>query len=150
MRFFVLKKKTILLFGFCIAVIAAALFALNTRSESVTAFNQGDEGEFRDIHMVTGEFKTKLEDGKEMEVYRWDPGTIFVKKGEKINLKILGVNGNEHPFYIEGTDIKGTVKKGEETVVPVSFQKKGTYKLICDTHSHHGAGGTMIAYIIVD
>ncbi len=150
MTFFVLKKRTIILFLAVLTVVASAAAVIYTRTENVTAFSPAAGENARDIHMVTGEFTTKTADGKEMEVYRWDPGTIFVEKGENVNLKILGVNGSEHPFYIEGTDIKGVVKKGEETVVPLNFAKEGTYKLICNVHSHHENHGTMIAYIVVD
>ena len=99
---------------------------------------------------MTGEFKTVTDAGKELEAYRWDPGVIFLNKGEKVNLKILGINGKEHPFYIEGTNIKGTVKKGEETIVPLEFQKEGTYRLICTSHPDKNSNGPMIAYIVVD
>ena len=100
--------------------------------------------------MVTAEFSTKMKNGKEMEAYRWDPGTVFLEKGEKVRLVISGINGEEHPFYIEGTKIKGKVKKGEETVVPLQFEKEGTYRLICEVHSDRSHNGPMIAYIVVD
>ena len=93
---------------------------------------------------------SKMKNGKEMEAYRWDPGTIFLEKGEKVRLSINGINGEEHPFNIEGTKIKGMVKKGEETVVPLQFDKEGTYRLICDVHSDRKHNGPMIAYIVVD
>ncbi|MCP8615452.1 cupredoxin domain-containing protein [Salirhabdus salicampi] len=101
------------------------------------------------IHMVTGEFKTETSSGEEIEAYRWDPGTIFVPKGEKVQLVIYGVNGNEHPFFIEGTEIKGNVKKGEETVLNLRFNKEGIYRLICTSHPDKDHNGPMIAYINV-
>ncbi|RWZ59127.1 hypothetical protein EQV77_07380 [Halobacillus fulvus] len=100
--------------------------------------------------MVTGEFKAQLPDAQEIEAYRWDPGTIFVEKDEKVQLNIYGVNGQEHPFYIEGTDVKGVVKQGKETLVDVSFDKEGVYRLICTTHPDKASNGPMIAYIVVD
>lgn len=103
-----------------------------------------------EIQMVTGEFKSKTADGKEIEAYRWDPGTIYIPQGEKVTLIINGINGTQHPFRIEGTDITGVVKKGSKTVIPLKFEEEGIYRLICDTHSQHGQGGPMIAYLIVD
>jgi hypothetical protein len=50
--------------------------------------------------MVTGEFKSKGDNRKEIEAYRWDPGTIYVPKDEPIKISIYGVKGKEHPFYI--------------------------------------------------
>ncbi|MDQ0268427.1 cupredoxin domain-containing protein [Cytobacillus purgationiresistens] len=149
MQFLVIKKRSIITALLVFAIIVSASVWFFSKSGSVSVFSSSDDKNVREIHMVTGEYKTKMPSGEEVEVYRWDPGTIFLEKGEKVNLKILGVMGSEHPFYIEGTDIKGTVAKGEETVVPLEFDKKGTYQLICDTHAHHGEAGQMIAYIVV-
>lgn len=102
------------------------------------------------IQMVTGEFAAKTEGGREIEAYRWDPGTIVVPKGEEITISIYGVNGKEHPFIIEGTDYKGTVQKGKEMVMNVKFEEEGTYRLICLTHSSIETNGPMIGYIVVD
>lgn len=101
------------------------------------------------IHMITTEFKTKTEDGKEIESYRWDPGTIFVPKGKEVTLSIYGVKGKAHPFYIEGTNIKGNVKKGEETRIRLRFDEEGIYRIVCTAHEKIEQNGPMIAYIVV-
>ncbi|MED4227626.1 cupredoxin domain-containing protein [Neobacillus cucumis] len=148
MKFLVFKKET-LLFFMAVAIILASVSAwFMLKAGDITVFNQQDK--IRQIHMVTGEFKSTMKDGKEIEAYRWDPGTIILKKGEKVNLIISGINGAEHPFYIEGTSIKGTVKKGEDTFVPLQFQKEGTYRLICEMHRDRAHNGPMIAYIVVN
>ncbi|MGG3889690.1 hypothetical protein [Metabacillus fastidiosus] len=100
-----------------------------------------------EISMIAVEFQSKMTDGREIEVYRWDPGTIYIPKEEDVTLRIYGVNGKEHPFFIEGTNIKGVVKKGEETAIPLHFKEEGVYKLICTTHT---AEAPMTAYIVVD
>jgi heme/copper-type cytochrome/quinol oxidase subunit 2 len=149
MHFFIVKKRALYFLGLIglLAAVGAVWLFFIPKDEPVI----GQQNEkIREIHMVTGEFKSSTADGKEIEAYRWDPGTIFMEKGEKIRLKILGVNGMEHPFIIEGTDIKGIVKKGEETVVPLQFDKEGTYRLICLTHPTAENSGPMIAYIVVD
>jgi heme/copper-type cytochrome/quinol oxidase subunit 2 len=102
------------------------------------------------IHMVTNEIKTKTDDGTEIESYRWDPGTVFVPVNQHVKLSIYGVNGKEHPFYIEGTDIEGKIEKGKETILDLHFTKKGVYRLICTTHSHINHDGPMVAYIVVN
>jgi plastocyanin len=148
MKFLVFKRETVLyvlISGLILATISA--WFLMKKGDAVV-FNSHSGNTVREIHMVTGEFKTKMKDGTEMESYRWDPGTIFVDKGEKVNLYISGINGKEHPFYIEGTKLKGTVKQGEEVVVPLHFTQTGTYRLICTTHDDHSAS-PMIAYIVV-
>jgi heme/copper-type cytochrome/quinol oxidase subunit 2 len=149
-RFLVFKKETFLFFlaaGIMLASVSA-LFMLKAGDAAV--FNQESSENIREIHMVTVEYKSKKKNGEEIEVYRWDPGTINIHKGEKVRLYISGINGEEHPFFIEGTDIKGTVKKGEETVVPLQINKKGTYRLICEAHSNREHNGPMIADIIVN
>jgi plastocyanin len=150
MKFLVFKKDT-LVFILAIAIMLIAIsswFLLKAGDTAV--FNQQASEKPREIHMVTVEYKSTMKDGTKMEVYRWDPGTIKVEAGEKVNLFISGINGEEHPFYIEGTDIKGNVKKGEETMVPLHFEKEGTYRLICEIHGDRKHNGPMIAYIEVD
>ncbi|MGM0923517.1 MAG: cupredoxin domain-containing protein [Bacillota bacterium] len=147
---FVLIKKKWILFG-------AALFALAGiggwyyfNPLANPALKMENSSMNLEIHMVTGEFKSKTADGKEIEAYRWDPGTIYIPQGKQVTLNIHGVNGNEHPFRIEGTEIKGVVKKGSKTAIPLKFKEEGIYRLICDTHSHHGQGVPMVAYLVVD
>jgi len=148
---FLVFKKGTLLFFLAVGVVLASISAwFMLKAGDTTVFNQQTKKEIREIHMVTGEFKTTLKNGKEIESYRWDPGTVIIEKGEKVKLFISGINGEKHPFYIEGTDIKGTVNKGEETIVPLQFDKEGTYRLICEVHSDRAHDGPMIAYIVVD
>lgn len=149
MHFLVVRKRVLYIVGFIALLAIFGSLWMSLKQDATPAIGQQKET-IREIHLVTGEFKASTEDGKEIEAYRWDPGTIFVEKGEKVRLKILGVNGKEHPFIIEGTDIKGIVKKGEETVVPLEFDKEGTYRLICLTHPSAENSGPMIAYIVVD
>jgi len=150
MRFYIIKRQYLLL-AIILAVVAvsASLWYFQTpEAETVSTLDEGKTE--REIHLVTGEFKTVTDSGKEIESYRWDPGVIFLEKGEKVALKIYGINGMEHPFEIEGTNIKGTVKKGEETTVPLEFNKDGVYRLVCQIHQDKDNNGPMIAYIVVD
>lgn len=149
MHFFVFKRRTLYFIGLIVFIAIIGSIWMNLKPDATPAIG-GQNEQIREIHLVTGEFKSNTDDGKEIEAYRWDPGTIFVEKGEKVSLKILGVNGKEHPFIIEGTEIKGVVKKGQETLVPLQFDKEGTYRLICLTHPSAEHNGPMIAYIVVD
>lgn len=150
MNFYVITKKSFLKALVFLFFIFAAFIWYSFQGKITPAFQAVQSDEVREIHMITGEFKSKMDDGKELEVYQFLPGTIYLSKGEKVHLKILGVNGEEHPFTIEGTDIQGTVKKGQETVVPLQFNEEGTYRLICVTHADKQHEGPMIAYIVVD
>ncbi|CAM3737067.1 hypothetical protein [Mesobacillus zeae] len=149
MHFLVIKKKLLAVVAVLVLLLSAITWLLST-PDSSPATTQDKGKNIRDIHMVTGEFKSKTADGKEIEAYRWDPGIIFLDKEEMVRLKVYGVNGEEHPFTIEGTSIKGMVKKGQETVVPLQFEKEGVYRLICLTHPSKENSGPMIAYIVVD
>ncbi|MED4531966.1 hypothetical protein [Metabacillus fastidiosus] len=146
MRFVFINKKLVFF-------TITALFILGIGSWYY--FNPGDtetasmtkQTKSLEISMIAVEFQSKMTDGREIEVYRWDPGTIYIPKEEDVTLRIYGVNGKEHPFFIEGTNIKGVVKKGEETAIPLHFKEEGVYKLICTTHT---SGAPMTAYIVVD
>lgn len=148
MNTIVIRKKWVLLGLIALLIGFGASYYL--QAKVVPAFEQAPVEKNMMINMVTGEFKSKLNNGKEIEAYRWDPGTIFVPEGENVKLSIYGVNGDEHPFIIEGTDIKGTVKKGEETIITLKFDKEGIYRLICLKHPDIEHNGPMIAYIVVD
>lgn len=148
MQFIVLKRRSIMLFTLILATIAASSIWLLLSKDTISTVAQTEQ--LREIHLVTTEFKTKTEDGKEIEAYRWDPGTIYVGKDEKVLLRLYGINGHEHPFIIEGTDIKGVVKKGEETTVELQLKEEGVYRLVCLTHPDMGSNGPMVANIVVD
>ncbi|MDX8346322.1 cupredoxin domain-containing protein [Rossellomorea sp. YZS02] len=151
MSFIVLKKGSIIAILVTILVITVGtIWSLSSKNSYPTVSLSEKNGEKQVIQLVTGEFKSQTADGKELEAYRWDPGTIVVEKGKEVELRIFGVNGTEHPFYIEGTDVTGTVRKGKETVINVTFSKEGTYRLICETHETIQNNGPMIAYIVVD
>jgi plastocyanin len=147
-RVFIINKKQLMLLVSVVIVIILSISFLKT--EKALPANVGMTSEERTIHMVTGEFKTTTKEGKEIEAYRWDPGTVFVEKGEQIKLSIYGVNGESHPFIIEGLNIKGEVKKGEETIITFDADKEGIYRIICLTHPDKENEGPMIGYIVVD
>jgi nitrosocyanin len=146
-RLFVFKKKHLLIgLGVLILATAYALYARQEQTASVT----GTALETRTIHMVTGEFKATMPDGKQLEAYRWDPGTVFVRKGEKVKLSISGINGVSHPFMIEGLGLNGEVKQGAEAVVSFKADKPGIFRIICLTHPDAAHNGPMIGYIVVN
>jgi plastocyanin len=148
--FYTVRKKHVGIFLLiCVAVIAAWAI-VKIQPNAIPSLKTESSDQVRTIHLVTGEFTAETADGKEIEAYRWDPGTIFLNKGEKVKLSIYGVNGKEHPFHIEGTSIKGTVVQGKETIIPLQFKEEGVYRLICHAHPDIASNGPMIAYIVVD
>lgn len=146
-RVWIIKRKHLFLAAAALLLLLSGLLYMNRGSIVPTAAEPTAE---RTIHMVTGEFKSTTADGKTIEAYRWDPGTVVVQKGERIKLSIYGVNGQSHPFLIEGLNISGEVTKGKETVVHFTANQEGTYRIICLTHTDIAHSGPMIGYIVVD
>ncbi|WP_029192293.1 cupredoxin domain-containing protein [Paenibacillus harenae] len=144
--FIVTKRHIQLWIVVAVLIILAGVYLSWNQSRTVS----GQAREARVIQLVTGEFKTTTADGKELEVYRWDPGTVHVEKGELIELQISGVNGNSHPFVVEGLGIRGEVTKGKTTTVRFTAEKEGTYPILCLTHTDMRHGGPMVGYIVVD
>lgn len=145
----ILLKRRHLWLGGLALLLAAGGIAFYTLRSAANPVGGQPEG-LRLIHMVAAEFKSTDPDGSPIEAYRWDPGTVFVEKGERVNLILYGVSGQSHPFYIEGTTIKGEVRQGEETSVIFQAAKEGVYRLICLTHPDKDHEGPMIGYIVVD
>ncbi|RAP75325.1 cupredoxin domain-containing protein [Paenibacillus montanisoli] len=145
-KVFIVRKQQLWLFTLLVLIILLAAASLRwNQSRAASATQQ----ETRVFQLVTGEFKTKTEDGKELEVYRWDPGTLVVHKGERVELRITGINGKSHPFVIQELGIKGEVNKGQTTVVRFTADQRGTYPILCLTHTSLASGGPMIGYIVV-
>ena len=149
MRFLIIKRSWLFLTVISIVLLVCGLLYFNPNTIPV-ASNSTEEHDVYTFHMVTGEFSSEDTSGKELEAYRWDPGTIVVPVNKEITLSIYGVNGKEHPFFIEGTNVKGAVKKGEETLVTMTFKNEGTYRIICTAHPDKEHNGPMIGYIVVD
>lgn len=103
----------------------------------------------RIIDMVAGEFESEI-NGKEIEAYRWDPGTINAYEGETVTLRIRGINGASHPFVIEDLNVKGEVVKGKTTSVTFTASKKGIYPIVCLIHSDEAHNGPMVGYLVVN
>ncbi|MFD2171808.1 cupredoxin domain-containing protein [Tumebacillus lipolyticus] len=136
-------------------VIASALLLLPSTSFAETA-PQLDQAhsvskamEKQEFWIVTNEIKTKLEDGKEIEAYRWDPGFLTVEKGKPVTLHFYGMKGKEHPFEIEGLGVSGKVEKGKVTTVTFTPKKVGTYRIVCLIHTTLEQEGPMIGYLRV-
>ncbi len=74
-------------------------------------------------------------DGRwEVETYRWDPGTVVVNQGDIVTLEIVGINGKEHPFTIEGYNVSAVVRRGQLTRVTFTADKAGIFKIACGAH----------------
>lgn len=145
-KVFVVNRKMLAYAAGAILLALLALIYFQGKADSAATAGSAD---IRTIHIITAEVKGKTADGKTIESYRWDPGTIFVNKGETVRLSLNGVSGHSHPFVIEGLNIRGEVKPGKETIVQFKSDEAGVYRLICYNHSDLSNNGPMIGYIVV-
>jgi plastocyanin len=81
--------------------------------------------------------------------YVWSPASMIAFEGDRIDLTIFILNGNEHTTWIEGADGTEVVSdiemnRGREYKISFIAGEPGTYILHCDDHDP-----TMTAYIQV-
>lgn len=128
-----------------VVVLAGAYFGWQQTRPATATVAEGT----RILELVTGEFRTTTEDGKELETYVFNPSTVYAKKGEQVELRITGFNGKSHPFVIEGLGIEGEVRKGKTTVVRFTAKEAGVYPIECQTHGDPTSGGPMVGYLVI-
>lgn len=131
-----------------ISLCLFSLFILFFYPTHTSQSNEQPSSSIRDIHLFTVEYQTKI-NHENKEVYRFDPGSLIVHKGETVRLHLHGFHGKEHHFQIPAFQVKGKVKKGETTTVTFTSSKLGTYELICDNHASENSFGPMLTYITV-
>jgi plastocyanin len=134
------------------AIFIAALIA-------IFAAGSASAGTKRTISMAAVEFKGSAHIGKEpfpsmappnsegyrlvppdaagqwqVSTYRWEPTQIVVNRGDEVTLQIFGVNGLEHPAFIDGYRIVFKVRRGQLTTVTFTADKAGVFPIRCSTH----------------
>jgi heme/copper-type cytochrome/quinol oxidase subunit 2 len=129
-------------------VLIAATLLLVPWFDDRTVIQEWTETPEKTFHLVAVEYKSEV-NGREIEVYRWDPGSIVVNKGDRVNLILHGIHGKVHNFSLKEFGVSGVVQKGEKTRVSFTADKPGTYQLICHDHGTVENNGPMIAYITV-
>jgi nitrosocyanin len=76
----------------------------------------------------------------------WLPGTLVVKKGTKVTLKLINnvaADPKEHGFAIPAYNIAETVLRGEPKTVEFTADKAGIFPIICHLHPAH-VGGELV------
>ena len=76
----------------------------------------------------------------------WVPGTIVVKKGTKVTLKLINnvpSDPNQHGFAIPGYNVAAIVNRGEPQTVEFTADKAGIFPIICQLHPAH-VGGELV------
>ena len=76
----------------------------------------------------------------------WLPGTITVKKGTKVVLKLINnvpSDPNQHGFAIPAFNVAEIVARGEPKTVEFTADKAGVFPIICQLHPAH-VGGQLV------
>lgn len=69
-----------------------------------------------------------------VETYRFDTGVVAACKGERVVLKIFGVNAKEHQITIPDFNRNFTVRRGMLTTTSFVANSTGIFPIICITH----------------
>ena len=75
----------------------------------------------------------------------WLPGTITVKKGTKVTIKLINnVPSGQHGFSIPAFNVAEVVDKGETKTVEFTADKAGIFPIICQLHPAHVGGQVVV------
>jgi plastocyanin len=76
----------------------------------------------------------------EVSSYLFSPGFVTVRQGDRVNLTVFVVNGDEHEVWIAAPDGQRVVaaakwNRGREYTVQFVAEKTGSYQLVCSAHA---------------
>jgi cytochrome c oxidase subunit II len=78
--------------------------------------------------------------------YEFSPGSLRVKKGERVRLIMAAVD-HDHGFKLDDFDINQKVRKGTTAIVEFTADKTGTFQFRCSNVcglGHRGMKGTLV------
>ena len=78
--------------------------------------------------------------------YEFNPGSLHVKKGERVRLIMAAVD-HDHGFKLDDFDINQKVRKGTTAIVEFTADKSGTFQFRCSNVcglGHRGMKGTLV------
>ncbi len=81
----------------------------------------------------------------QVSTYIWNPNQVIVRKGDRVTLKIVGLNGAKHEGSIEHYLPKPfIVKRGLITTVKFTADKAGRFKIGCTEHEPSMTGELIV------
>ena len=91
-------------------------------------------------YKAPGEYDADNPDKWQVSSYMFSPAAMTVAQGDKVNLRIFGVNGDEHVVWLEGPDGSTVVdaaimNRGREYNVEFAADQAGYYTLHCGNHA---------------
>jgi cytochrome c oxidase subunit II len=78
--------------------------------------------------------------------YEFSPGSLRVKKGERVRLIMAAVD-HDHGFKLDDFDINQKVRKGTTAIVEFTADRSGTFQFRCSNVcglGHRGMKGTLV------
>ncbi len=71
----------------------------------------------------------------QVSAYAFSPSTIIVNQGDKVTLRIFGVNGNQHTISIQGyQENPVTLQRGRLIDIQFTADKPGMFRIVCHNH----------------
>ncbi len=77
----------------------------------------------------------------------WIPGTLIVKKGDKIKINLINnikSEPNTHGYAIDAFGIKEIIARGEPKAVTFTADKSGIFTVYCHQHPKHIGGQILV------
>ena len=81
-----------------------------------------------------------------LKKYEFSPGSLHVKKGEKVRLIMAAVD-HDHGFKLDDFGVNQKVRKGTTATVEFTADKSGSFQFRCSTVcglGHRGMKGTLV------
>jgi cytochrome c oxidase subunit II len=81
-----------------------------------------------------------------LKKYEFSPGSLHVKKGEKVRLIMTAVD-HDHGFKLDAFGVDQKVRKGTTATVEFTADKSGTFQFRCSSVcglGHRGMKGTLV------
>jgi len=142
-----------------VAAIVVGITAIGVASVAVSASDAKAAVKTRLIYMSAVEWKGSVEAAKEpfptaplpagggyerfapdatgkwsVETYRFDTAVVAACKGERVVLKIFGVNSKSHEIVIPDFNKSVTVYRGQLATSVFKANETGIFPIICITH----------------
>jgi len=91
-------------------------------------------------YKAPGEYDPDNPDKWQVASYMFSPATMTVVQGDKVTLRIFGVNGDVHTVWLEAPDgsivVDATImNRGREYNVEFAADQAGSYTLHCGNHA---------------
>lgn len=139
-------KKTKYILAVTIASLAVAGWGLSGHAKSSKKKKGADAKKQEEVKSAPKkEFTVIGIDYKGTKV--WVPGTLIVRKGDKVKIKAItkiGEKGSTHGYAIDEFGVKLVVANGTPQAVTFTADKAGIFKIYCHQHPAHIGGQLLV------